>query len=99
MLIKDEEIRLPVLRFKDFDTRPLTTNLASIQDSLVNECVCKVMLADMFMAKLKILLVSKLPSDLCRSFRPSRNPLCTTIMISGTCIERQPKNGPNSFAL
>jgi hypothetical protein len=58
MQISDEAINLPVLKFKDFDTLPYTTNIPLLREStLVTDCVAKVMLADMFMSKIDILLV------------------------------------------
>lgn len=55
--IKDEAINLPPLKFKDFDTLPYTTNIRSLEEPLlIVDCVGKVMLADMFMSKIKILL-------------------------------------------
>ena len=57
MRIKDDEINLPILRFKDFDTQPLTTHIHLLRGSpFISESVVKVMLADMFMSKLAILL-------------------------------------------
>jgi hypothetical protein len=57
--INDEAINLTVLKFKDFDTLPYTTNIRLLRDSpLLTDCVSKVMLADMFMSKINILLIS-----------------------------------------
>ncbi|KAK5054570.1 hypothetical protein LTR84_001461 [Exophiala bonariae] len=59
MRIKCEETNLPVLKFKDFDTQPLTTTIALLEDSpILSGCVNKVMLADMFMSKLSLLMIA-----------------------------------------
>jgi hypothetical protein len=59
MRIKYEETNLPALKFKDFDTQPLTTKIELLgSSSLVNDCVYKVMLADMFMSKVNLLLIA-----------------------------------------
>lgn len=59
MRIKYEEVNLPTLRFKDFDTQPLTTKTGLLGDSpVLNDCVYKVMLADMFMSKLSLLMIA-----------------------------------------
>jgi Fungal specific transcription factor domain len=56
--IQDEEINLPALKFKDFDTLPYKTNIRLLQESsLIVDFVGKVMLADMFMSKIHILLI------------------------------------------
>ncbi|KEF56101.1 uncharacterized protein A1O9_07682 [Exophiala aquamarina CBS 119918] len=59
MRIKYEETSLPTLKFKDFDTQPLSTKIELLRDSpVVNDCVYKVMLADMFMSKVDLLLIA-----------------------------------------
>ena len=59
MRINDADIDLPTLKFKDFDTQPLTTSIPALQNCpLVHDCVHKVMLADMFMSKLNLLLIT-----------------------------------------
>ena len=59
MRIKYEETNLPVLKFKDFDTQPLTTRIALLENSpILNGCVNKVMLADIFMSKLSLLMIA-----------------------------------------
>ncbi|KAJ9613366.1 hypothetical protein H2200_003308 [Cladophialophora chaetospira] len=57
--IMDADINLPPLKFQDFDTRPVRTTIPVLQNcTLVNDCVGKVMLADIFMSQIKILLIS-----------------------------------------
>lgn len=57
--IKYEETNLPALKFKDFDTQPLNTKIELLRNSpLINDCVYKVMLADMFMSKVNLLLIA-----------------------------------------
>lgn len=59
MRIMDVHISLPPLKFQDFDTRPIDCKTPQFRNcSLINECVGKVMLADMFMSKLNLLLIS-----------------------------------------
>ncbi len=59
MRIMDADINLPLLKFQDFDTAPLNCTIASLQTcSLTNDCVAKVMLADIFMSQLNLLLIS-----------------------------------------
>jgi len=59
MRIKYEDTSLPTLKFRDFDTQPVNTQIELLRDSpLVNDCVYKVMLADMFMAKVNLLLIA-----------------------------------------
>ena len=56
--IKDYEIGLPHLSFKDFDTQPITTNIDLLRNSpLITDCLSKVMLADMFMSKLELAII------------------------------------------
>lgn len=58
MRIKDAEINLPKLKFKDFDTKPLNTKTPFLRDCpLITECIPRVMLADIFMAKVNLLLI------------------------------------------
>jgi hypothetical protein len=55
----DASINLPALKFQDFDTRPIDSALPLLRDcSLVNDCISRVMLADIFMSQLNLLLIS-----------------------------------------
>lgn len=56
--VRDEDLNLGLLRFQDFDTKPLDTRIPALRTcTLATDCVSKVMLADMFMSKLKLLLI------------------------------------------
>ena len=56
--IPDEDLNLEPLKFQDFDTKPLDTRIPALRNCpLATDCVSKVMLADMFMSKLRLLLI------------------------------------------
>lgn len=56
--VRDEDLNLDLLKFQDFDTKPLDTRIPALRNCpLATDCVSKVMLADMFMSKLKLLLI------------------------------------------
>ncbi|KAK6383950.1 hypothetical protein LTS17_003242 [Exophiala oligosperma] len=58
MRIKDDEINLARLRFRDFDTKPYSTGKPLLVASpLVTESIGRVMLAEMFIAQMEILLI------------------------------------------
>ena len=56
--IKDDEINLVPLKFRDFDTKPYSTeNSLLLESPLVTESIGRVMLADMYIAQMDILLI------------------------------------------
>ncbi|OQV09016.1 Fungal specific transcription factor domain-containing protein isoform 2 [Cladophialophora immunda] len=57
MRIKDEDIRLPPLRLDDFETGPIRSAILSLQgNAFLTDRYVRSMLADMYIAKLKLLL-------------------------------------------
>ncbi|KAJ9604752.1 hypothetical protein H2200_010866 [Cladophialophora chaetospira] len=59
MRIKDEDIALPPLNFRDFETNPLRTAIPTLAQSFsVTDCVNKVLLADIFMSQTNLLLIA-----------------------------------------
>ncbi|KAI1627055.1 fungal-specific transcription factor domain-containing protein [Exophiala viscosa] len=56
--IREEDIVVPLLTFKDFDVQPFKTEIAALQNiSMVTDCVEQVMQANMFMSQLRLLRI------------------------------------------
>jgi hypothetical protein len=58
MRLMEFDLKLPRLTFQDFDTQPVQCTLPAFQKcAILNDCVTKVMLADIFMSQLNVLLI------------------------------------------